>query len=79
MVATTTTRTALRRMSLAAAIAYVIVTVLTLLMRAVTWAFALVAEVSERIADAGENARATARGERPSTRVWMSATGGDQR
>ncbi|MBP2322402.1 Flp pilus assembly pilin Flp [Kibdelosporangium banguiense] len=79
MVATATTRTALRHMSLAAAIAYVIVTVLTLLMRAVTWAFALIAEVSERIADAGEHARAAARGEQPGVRVWMSTTEGGQR
>jgi hypothetical protein len=74
-----TTRTALRRMSVAAAIAYVVVTVLTLLMRAVTWGFALVADVSERIADAGENARAAARGEQPRVRVWMSTTEGGQR
>jgi hypothetical protein len=74
-----TTRNALRRMTVAAAVAYVIVTVLTLLMRATTWAFALIAEVSERIADAGENARAAARGEQPRVRVWMSTTEGGQR
>jgi hypothetical protein len=74
-----TARNTLRRMSVAAAIAYVVVTVLTLLMRAVTWAFALIAEVSERITDAGEHARAAARGETPRVRVWMNATGGDRR
>ncbi len=79
MLATATTRAALRRMTVPAAIAYVIVTVLTLLMRAATWAFALVAEVAERIADAGEHARAAARSEASRPPVWTGATAGGQR
>lgn len=71
-----TSRNALRHLTLPAAIAYVIVTVLTLLARAVTWAFALLAEVAERLADAGDTARTVARGERPVPRVWMGTNEG---
>jgi hypothetical protein len=47
----------LRAMTVPAAIAYVVITVLTLLAKTVSYAFALVAEVAERLADAGESAR----------------------
>jgi hypothetical protein len=49
-------------MSVPAAIAYATMTVLTLLFRLVSAVTGLVAEVSERIADAGDSARAAARG-----------------
>lgn len=51
------TRNALRRLTLPAAVAYVLVTVLTLLARIVVFAAALVADVAERLADAGDTAR----------------------
>ncbi len=47
----------LRDMTAPAAVAYVLITVLTLLAKTVAYAFALVAEVAERVADAGETAR----------------------
>ena len=47
----------LREMTAPAAIAYVLITVLTLLARTVAYFFALVAEVAERVAIAGETAR----------------------
>lgn len=56
-----TTRTQLRPMSLAAAVAYVIVTVLALLARIVVAVACLVADVAERLADAGDSACAAAR------------------
>lgn len=52
-----TTRNALRRLTLPAAVAYVLVTVLTLTARVVVFAAALVADVAERVADAGDCAR----------------------
>ena len=52
-----TTRNVLRRLTLPAAVAYVLVTVLTLLARIVVFAAALVADVAERLADAGDTAR----------------------
>lgn len=52
-----TTRNALRRLTFPAAVAYVLVTVLTLLARIVVFAAALVADVAERLADAGDTAR----------------------
>jgi divalent metal cation (Fe/Co/Zn/Cd) transporter len=52
-----TTRNVLRRLTLPAAVAYVLVTVLTLLARIVVFAAALVADVAERLADAGDCAR----------------------
>lgn len=55
-------RGTLRRMPVPAAVAYVLVTVLTLLAQGATWMFALLAEISDRLADAGESARLTARG-----------------
>ncbi|MCE7009337.1 hypothetical protein LWC34_41965 [Kibdelosporangium philippinense] len=58
-------------MTVPAAIAYVLVTVLTLLARGVVLIAALIADVAERLADAGDTARAVAR--RP---VVMSTTGG---
>lgn len=51
------TRTHLRQLTLPAAVAYVLVTVLTLLARIVVFAAALVADVAERLADAGDTAR----------------------
>lgn len=57
-----TTRNALRRLTLPAAVAYVLVTVLTLLARAVVFAAALVADVAERLADAGDCARSAVHG-----------------
>jgi hypothetical protein len=67
----TGTRRTLRQMTVPAAIAYVIVTVLTLLARVITLTFALVAEIAERVADAGDIARAAARGP-----VLITSTGG---
>ncbi|HEX7662433.1 MAG TPA: hypothetical protein VF444_23460 [Pseudonocardiaceae bacterium] len=49
-------------MSLPAAVAFVVISVLTLVFRLVSAVTGLVAEISERIADAGDTARATARG-----------------
>lgn len=51
------TRNALRRLTLPAAVAYVLVTVLTLLARVVLFGAALVADVAERVAEAGDCAR----------------------
>jgi hypothetical protein len=48
-------------MTVPAAIAYVLVTLLTFTLRMVTFAAALIADVAERIADAGDIARAAAR------------------
>lgn len=50
----------LRDMTVPAAVAYVLITVLTLLARTIAYAFALVAEVAERVADAGQAARVVA-------------------
>jgi len=55
-------RRSLRQMTVPAAIAYVILTVLTLLARVVMFVAALVADVAERLADAGSTACAVARG-----------------
>jgi hypothetical protein len=55
-------RRSLRQMTVPVAIAYVIVTLLTFALRIVTFASALVADVAERMADAGDIARAAARG-----------------
>ena len=55
-------RRTLRQMTVPAAIAYVLLTVLTLLARVVCLVAALVAEVAERLADAGSTACAVARG-----------------
>lgn len=55
-------RRTLRQMTVPAAIAYVILTVLTLLARVVVLVAALVADVAERLADAGSTACAVARG-----------------
>ena len=52
-----TTRNALRRLTLPVAVAYVLVTLLALLARIVVFAAALVADVAERLADAGDTAR----------------------
>ncbi|MEU0883675.1 hypothetical protein ABZ345_34160 [Lentzea sp. NPDC005914] len=46
-------------MTMPAAVALVLVTVLTLLARVVATLAALVADVAERLADAGDNARHT--------------------
>ncbi|PRY36273.1 hypothetical protein [Umezawaea tangerina] len=53
-------RAVLRPLSVPAAIAYVLITTLTLLARVTAYAFALVAEVADRIADAGQAAREAA-------------------
>jgi hypothetical protein len=50
------------QMTLPALIAFVLVTVLTLAFRVLSAVTGLIAEVSERIADAGDTARAAARG-----------------
>jgi hypothetical protein len=50
----------LRDMTVPAAIAYVLITVLTLLAKTVSYLFALLAEVAERVAVAGESAREVA-------------------
>jgi hypothetical protein len=55
-------RRALSQMSVPVAIAFVLVTVLTLVFRVVAAVTGLVAEISERLADAGDTARAVARG-----------------
>jgi hypothetical protein len=55
-------RRVLSQMSVPAAIAFVVVTVLTLVFRMLAAVTGLVAEVSERIAEAGDTARAAARG-----------------
>lgn len=67
----TRVRRTLRQMTVPAAIAYVLVTVLTLLARGVVLIAALIADVAERLADAGDIARAAARGP-----VVMNPTGG---
>lgn len=55
-------RRTLSDLSMPALIAFVIVTVLTLTFRLLSAVTGLIAEVSERIADAGDTARAAARG-----------------
>lgn len=57
-----TGRRSLREMTVPAATAYVLLTVLTLALRSVSVVVGLVADVTERIADAGDTARAVARG-----------------
>jgi hypothetical protein len=52
-----TTIRSLRRLTVPAAVALVLVTVLALLARVVAVVAALVADVAERLADAGDNAR----------------------
>jgi hypothetical protein len=64
-------RRTLRQMTVPAAIAYVIMTVLTFVARAVVLVAALIADIAERLADAGDTARAAARGP-----VVVSTTGG---
>lgn len=54
-----TTLRHLRRLTVPAAIALVLVTVLALLARVVALVAALVADVAERLADAGDHARHT--------------------
>lgn len=49
----------LRRLTVPAAVALVLVTVLALLARVVALTAALVADLAERLADAGDNARRT--------------------
>ncbi|MFC3892105.1 hypothetical protein ACFOWZ_11520 [Lentzea rhizosphaerae] len=56
------TRRTLRQMTVPAAIAYVVITVLTLLARVIGLVAALIADVTERLADAGDTACAVARG-----------------
>lgn len=55
-------RRAFSQMTMPALIAFVLVTVLTLAFRLVAAVTGLIAEVSERLADAGDTARAAARG-----------------
>jgi hypothetical protein len=55
-------RRTLSQMSVPVLIAFVIVTVLTLTFRLLSALTGLIAEVSERVADAGDTARAAARG-----------------
>jgi hypothetical protein len=55
-----TTIRSLRRLTVPAAVALVLVTVLALLARVVALVAALVADVAERLADAGDNARRAA-------------------
>lgn len=55
-------RRALSQMTVPVAIAFVLVTVLTLALRLLSAVTGLVAEISERLADAGDTARAAARG-----------------
>ncbi|WP_033438400.1 hypothetical protein [Saccharothrix sp. NRRL B-16314] len=52
-----TTFNTLRRLPLPVAVAFAVVTVLTLCARIVVFAAALVADVAERLADAGDTAR----------------------
>jgi hypothetical protein len=66
-------RRALSQMSVPAAIAFVVVTLLTLAFRVLATVTGLVAEISERIADAGDTARAAARG---ATLISTMAPGG---
>lgn len=66
-------RRALSQMTVPVAIAFVVVTLLTLTFRMLSAVTGLVAEISERIADAGDTARAAARG---ATLVTTAARGG---
>jgi hypothetical protein len=68
-----TGRRAFSQMSIPALIAFVLVTVLTLTFRLVAAVTGLIAEISERLADAGDTARAAARGP---VLITTAATGG---
>lgn len=59
----------LRRLTVAAAVALVLVTVLALLARMVAVVAALVADIAERLADAGDNARLAVTAPMPAKRV----------
>lgn len=65
-----TTIHALKRLTVSAAVALVLVTVLALLARVVALVAALVADVAERLADAGDNARRAAAAPVPTGGVW---------
>lgn len=65
-----TTIRSLRRLTVPAAIALVLVTVLALLARVVAHVAALVADVAERLADAGDNARRAATAPVPAGGGW---------
>lgn len=65
-----TTIRSLRRLTVPAAVALVLVTVLALLARVVALVAALVADVAERLADAGDNARRAATAPVPTGGIW---------